>query len=75
MTFWGKYGLIYPVSERNTMNTKMNISQNWKNYFNQVADMLSDDALHYANVMEIARQGFVDGWSIEECAAQCEQEV
>ena len=75
MTFWRKYGLIYPVSERNTMNTKMNISQNWKNYFNQVADMLSDDALHYANVMEIARQGFVDGWSIEECAAQCEQEV
>jgi len=54
---------------------KIRLEDSWKDYFNQVADMLSEDALHYADVMEISRVGFVEGWSIEEAAHQCEQEV
>ena len=69
LTFATIYALIYGV-----MRDK-NLSQSWKDYFNQVADMLSEDALHYADVMEIARQGFVAGWSVKESAHQCEMEV
>ena len=68
------YAIMFLVSERNTV-MKIRLEDSWKDYFNQVADMLSEDALHYADVMEISRVGFVEGWSIEEAAHQCEQEV
>ena len=47
-----------------------------KNQFkNQVESLLSEDALHFGNVESNVEQALNEGWTVEECAHQCEQEV
>ena len=55
------------MSER---NTKM------KNQFkNQVESLLSEDALHFGNVESNVEQALNEGWTVQECAEQCESDV
>ena len=63
--------ILFPVSERNTkMNNEM------KNEFKiQVKSLLSEDALHLGNVESNVEQALNEGWTIEECAKQCESDV
>ena len=63
--------ILFPVSERNTkMNNEM------KNEFKiQVKSLLSEDALHLGNVESNVEQALNEGWTVEECASQCESDV
>jgi hypothetical protein len=42
---------------------------------NQVRSLLSDDAMHYGNFKSNVEQALNEGWTIEECAKQCESDV
>ena len=63
--------ILFPVSERNTkMNNEM------KNEFKiQVKSLLSEDALHLGNVESNVEQALNEGWTVQECAEQCESDV
>ena len=65
--------ILNPVSERNN-NMKMNELKN-QMFLTKVQSLLSDDALHYADVESIVDQALTEGWTVKECAHQCEQEV
>ena len=52
------------------MNNEMN------NEFKiQVESLLSEDALHLGNVESNVEQALNEGWTVEECAKQCESDV
>ena len=53
---------------------KMNELKN-QMFLTKVQSLLSDDALHYADVESIVDQALTEGWAVKECAHQCEQEV
>ena len=42
---------------------------------NQVRSLLSDDAMHYGNFKSNVEQALNEGWTVEECAKQCESDV
>jgi len=47
-----------------------------KNEFKiQVKSLLSEDALHLGNVESNVEQALNEGWTVEECASQCESDV
>ena len=69
------YVIIYPVSERNT-KMKNEMKNEMKTEFkNQVRSLLSDDAMHYGNFQSNVEQALNEGWTVEECAKQCESDV
>ena len=71
MLFSENCAILLPVSERkNKMNNEM------KNEFKiQVESLLSEDALHLGNVESNVEQALNEGWTVEECAKQCESDV
>ena len=47
-----------------------------KNEFKiQVKSLLSEDALHLGNVESNVEQALNEGWTVQECAEQCESDV
>ena len=67
--------ILSSVSERknneiNKMNNEMKTE-----FKNQVRSLLSDDAMHYGNVQSNVEQALNEGWTVEECARQCESDV
>ena len=60
--------ILLPVREimKNEMKTE---------FKNQVRSLLSDDAMHYGNFKSNVEQALNEGWTIEECAKQCESDV
>ena len=75
LTLRQKCDTILPVSERknneiNKMNNEMKTE-----FKNQVRSLLSDDAMHYGNVQSNVEQALNEGWTVEECAKQCESDV
>lgn len=67
--------ILSSVSERknneiNKMNNEMKTE-----FKNQVRSLLSDDAMHYGNVQSNVEQALNEGWTVEECAKQCESDV
>ena len=71
LAFFRDCDILFPVSERNTkMKNEM------KNEFKiQVKSLLSEDALHLGNVESNVEQALNEGWTVEECAKQCESDV
>jgi len=64
-------GKLSSVSER-----KNNMKNEMKTEFkNQVRSLLSDDAMHYGNFKSNVEQALNEGWTVEECAKQCESDV
>ena len=71
MTFPAFSDRLIPVSER-----KNNMKNEMKNEFKiQVKSLLSEDALHLGNVESNVEQALNEGWTVEECAKQCESDV
>ena len=63
--------ILSSVSER-----KNNMKNEMKTEFkNQVRSLLSDDAMHYGNFQSNVEQALNEGWTVEECAKQCESDV
>ena len=60
--------ILLPVREimKNEMKTE---------FKNQVRSLLSDDAMHYGNFKSNVEQALNEGWTVEECAKQCESDV
>ena len=75
MTFWRKYGLIYPVSEGNMNMKEMKyesdtLTNNWKEYFNEVADNCSNFDLSFGDIdadmeSEVVRWAFVNRLDVD----------
>ena len=67
--------ILSPVSERN-INEINKMNNEMKTEFkNQVRSLLSDDAMHYGNFQSNVEQALNEGWTVEECAKQCESDV
>ena len=75
MTFWRKYGLIYPVSEGNMNMKEMKyesdtLTNNSKEYFNEVADNCSNFDLSFGDIdadmeSEVVRWAFVNRLDVD----------
>ena len=75
MTFWRKYGLIYPVSEGNMNMKEMKyesdtLTNNWKEFFNEVAARCEYWELGFGDInaereSELVRECFVDKYTVQ----------
>ena len=67
--------ILSSVSERNNNEINKMNNEMKTEFKNQVRSLLSDDAMHYGNVQSNVEQALNEGWTVEECAKQCESDV
>ena len=72
LAFFGDCDILSSVSERKNNEMKNEMKTEFKN---QVRSLLSDDAMHYGNFQSNVEQALNEGWTVEECAKQCESDV